>query len=54
MSNAMYQKLIYSFLIIFLITSCSKDEPELNIPADKERSIEIYKEAVEAMNEFFP
>ena len=50
MSNAMYQKLIYSFLIIFLITSCSKDEPELNIPADKERSIEIYKEAVEAMN----
>ena len=46
----MYQKLIYSFLIIFLITSCSKDEPELNIPADKERSIEIYKEAVEAMN----
>ena len=50
MSNAMYQKLIYSFLIIFLITSCSKDEPELNIHADKERSIEIYKEAVEAMN----
>jgi len=50
MSNAMYQKLIYSFLIIVLIVSCSKEEPELNIPADKEKSFEIYKEAVDSMN----
>ena len=46
----MYQKLFYLILTIFLITSCSKDEPELNIPADKARSFEIYKEAVDAMN----
>ena len=46
----MYQKLIFSCLIIFLIVSCSKEEPELNIPADKEKSFEIYREAVEAMN----
>ena len=29
--------------------SCSKQEPELNIPADKAESFKIYKEAVEAM-----
>jgi outer membrane protein assembly factor BamD len=47
----MYQKLIYPFLILFLLMSCSKKELELkNIPADKEKSFEIYKEAVEAMN----
>jgi len=50
MSNAMYQKLIYSILIIVLIVSCSKKELELNIPPDKERSFEIYKEAIDAMN----
>ena len=50
MSNAMYQKLIYLFLTIFLITSCSKKEPELNLPASKEKSFEVYKEAVESMN----
>lgn len=50
MSNAMYQKLIYLFLIIFLTTSCSKEEElELNIPADKEKSFEVYREAVETM-----
>ena len=46
----MYQKFIYSFLIIFLVISCSKKEPELNIPPNKEKSFEIYKEAVVAMN----
>ena len=46
----MYQKLIYSILIVFLITSCSKKELELNIPPDKEKSFEIYKEAVVLMN----
>ena len=45
----MYRKLIFLFLITFLFTSCSKKEVELNIPADKEKSFEIYKEAVEAM-----
>ena len=45
----MYQKLICSILIIILITSCSKKEIETNIPADKDRSIEIYKEAIDAM-----
>jgi len=46
----MYQKLIYSVLIIILITSCSKKEPELNIPAAYEESFKIYKEAVVGMN----
>jgi|TARA_B110000259_G_scaffold72043_1_gene84729 outer membrane protein assembly factor BamD len=46
----MYQKLIYSVLIIILITSCSKKEPELNIPAAYEESFKIYKEAVDGMN----
>ena len=51
MCNSMYRKIIYSFLIIILITSCSKEEPEINIPASKEKSFEIYQEAVASMNE---
>ena len=51
MSKTMCQKLINSILIIFLITSCSKKIKESNIPADKEMSFVIYKEAVVAMNE---
>jgi len=47
----MYQKIIYFIIIILLIVSCSKKEPELNIPADKNKSFEIYREAVDAMNE---
>ena len=50
MSNAMYQKLIYTFLVIFLLGSCTKKVPESNIPANKDRSFEIYREAVDAMN----
>jgi|TARA_B110000444_G_scaffold221401_1_gene222738 outer membrane protein assembly factor BamD len=55
MSNAMYQKLIYLFIIIFLFISCGKEQPATNIPASKEKSFEVYKEAVTAMNqgEFF-
>ena len=50
MSNAMYQKLIYLLVIIFLVVSCSKKEDlELNIPPDRDQSFEIYKEAVERM-----
>ena len=51
MSNSMYQKLTFAILIIFLTISCSKKEPELKIPANKEKSFEIYKEAVKAMND---
>ena len=48
----MYQKLIYLFLTIFLISSCSKkEELKLNIPPDKELSFEIYKEAVQSMKD---
>jgi len=46
MSKAMYQKIIFPFLLISLIASCSKREVELNIPADKEKSFEIYREAI--------
>jgi len=46
----MYQKSIYLILIILLITSCSKEELELEIPANEDQSFEIYKEGVEAMN----
>jgi len=49
MSSAMYQKLILSILIVFLITSCTKEKLELNIPPSKDESFKIYKEAVEAM-----
>ena len=38
----MYQKLIHLLLIFFLITSCSKEEPELNIPASTDQSFVIY------------
>ena len=47
----MYQKFILIFLIIFLIAACSKKEVELNIPPDKDESFEIYREAVDAMND---
>ena len=45
----MYQKLIFTFLTLFLITSCSKEEPGLDVPASKDQSFEVYKEAVDAM-----
>ena len=46
----MLSKIISSLLLIVLLVSCSKKEPEINIPADQDKSFEIYKEAVEAMN----
>ena len=47
----MYQKLIYSCLVILLISSCvKKNNTEVNIPPDKEESFNIYKEALSAMN----
>ena len=45
----MYQKLTLYILIIFLISSCSKEQLELNIPPSKDESFKIYKEGVEAM-----
>jgi outer membrane protein assembly factor BamD len=47
----MYRKLINLSLILFFVLSCSKDEVKLNIPVEKERSIEVYMEAVNAMSE---
>ena len=49
MSNRMYQKLTYFFLIIILISACSKKAVDLNIPPDRDQSFTIYKEAVDAM-----
>ena len=46
----MLSKIISSLLLIILLVSCSKKEPEINIPADQDKSFEIYKEAAEAMN----
>jgi len=46
----MHSKLIISFFVFFLFFSCSKKEPEINIPAEKDKSFEIYQEAVDAMN----
>ena len=46
MSKAMCQKLTFLILIIFLTTSCSKKELISNIPVDKEKSFQIYNEAV--------
>jgi outer membrane protein assembly factor BamD len=45
----MYQKLTYFFLIIILISACSKKAVDLNIPPDRDQSFTIYKEAVDAM-----
>ena len=47
----MYQKLIYLFLIIFLIAACSKKEPALIVPAPKAESFLVYEEAIEAMKQ---
>ena len=50
MSKEMYQKIIYLFLVIFIITACTKKEIGLNIPPNKEDSYEIYREALDAMD----
>ena len=46
----MYQKIVYLILISFLLFSCSKEEGLVTIPADKEESFLLYKEAVELMD----
>ena len=45
----MYQKLLYCSLILFLSFACSKDKVAVDRPAEKEKSFEIYYEAVEEM-----
>ena len=50
MSNAMYRKLIFFILTLFLVYSCSKKEVKINnIPSDEDKAFEIYKEAVDLM-----
>ncbi|MDA1197938.1 MAG: outer membrane protein assembly factor BamD [Proteobacteria bacterium] len=46
----MHRKLIYFFFIFFFITSCSKKEPESNIPPNRDKALEVYKEALEALD----
>ena len=43
------KKIIYFFLILLLSFSCAKKEVVVEVPSDKERALEIYQEAVEAM-----
>tara|TARA_B100000427_G_C15477558_1_gene581438 strand:- start:606 stop:1436 length:831 start_codon:yes stop_codon:yes gene_type:complete len=47
----MFHKVIYIFIISFLIFSCSKKEPVAEIPNNKEKSFEIYKEALKNLEE---
>jgi|TARA_B110000881_G_C18603523_1_gene537477 outer membrane protein assembly factor BamD len=47
----MYQKFIYLFIIILIATSCSKKEIETNIPSSSDKAVEVYNEAVIAMEE---
>ena len=47
----MYQKFLILILITVLFISCSKNEPEVITPGSEEESFEIYKEAVQAMND---
>ena len=48
----MYHKLIYIFIISFLLFSCSKKESVVNIqPNNEDKSFEIYNEAIKALDE---
>ncbi len=48
----MYHKLIYIFIISFLLFSCSKKEPVIKKPiSNEDRSFEVYSEAVKALEE---
>ncbi|MDC1095918.1 outer membrane protein assembly factor BamD [Pelagibacteraceae bacterium] len=47
----MFQKFIYILLLIFFTFGCSKEEPESNIPGNKEQAFEIYSEAIKLMKE---
>ena len=46
----MYHKIIFIFLIIFTLSSCSKKEEVSFTPPDESESYKIYKDALDAMN----
>ena len=46
----MYHKIIFIFLIIFTLSSCSKKEVVSFTPPDESESYKIYKDALDAMN----
>ena len=46
----MNHKIIILFLILIFSFSCSKKEVETNIPTSKDKALQIYQEAVIAMN----
>ena len=48
----MYHKLIYIFIISFLLFSCSKKEVVVTTPSNnEEKSLEVYNEAIIALEE---
>ena len=48
----MYHKLIYIFIISFLLFSCSKKEVVVTTPSNnEEKSLEVYNEATIALEE---
>ena len=48
----MYHKLIYIFIISFLLFSCSKKEAVVTTPSNnEEKSLELYNEAIAALEE---
>ena len=48
----MYHKLIYIFIISFLLFSCSKKEAVVTTPSNnEEKSLEVYNEAIAALEE---
>ena len=47
----MYQKLSYIVLILFLFFSCSKKEKLVETPDGREKSFQIYQEALDAFDE---
>ena len=47
----MYQKLSYIVLILFLFFSCAKKEKLVETPDGREKSFQIYQEALDAFDE---
>ncbi len=47
----MYQKILYFFIIIFLLFACTKEKNVIVKPSEADKSFEVYNEAIESMNE---
>ncbi len=47
----MYQKLFYIFFILLIFFSCSKKETLNKVPDGREKSLQVYQEALEAFDE---